>query len=391
MLTAPRTWRGSPAAALVVVTLAIFTDMLLYGLAVPILPGRAAALGASESAIGFLFGSYALALLIVTPIFGLLADRLGRRGPMIWGLLGLAAATVMFAFATDYVGLLVARLLQGVAAAATWTAGLALVADSYPPAKRGWALGVALSGMTGGMLLGPPIGGLLYEWGGFQLPFLVAAAIAALDGVARALLLTDPPRARGHGPSLLDLLRDRAVLVACGLIVVGSATWGLLEPVLPLDLEERFGASPGLIGALFGVATLAYGLAAPLVGTLADRWGRRPTMALGVVLLAVALPLVAWLPALWLVGGALVVVSIAYGFALTPTLPALADAVDRRGGGAYGAAYALFNEAYSVGMMVGPVLGGVLAEWLGLPLALLLIGGAVLLYLPALKGWSARR
>lgn len=387
----PSGWRGTPRAALGVVWLAIFTDMLLYGLAVPILPGRAAALGASESAIGLLFASYALALLVATPVFGALADRVGRRGPMLGGLFGLAAATVLFAFSYDFVSLLVARLLQGVAAAATWTAGLALVADSYPAAKRGWALGVVLQGMTVGLLVGPPLGGWLYELGGFRLPFLVAAALAAVDGLARALLLADPPRGDAPHVSLLDLLRDRQVLVASGLVVVGSGTWALLEPVLPLDLERRFDASPGMVGLLFGVATLAYGLAAPLVGALADHWGRRPSMALGLLLLAATLPLVAWLPALPLVGAALVGVSVAYGFALTPTLPALADAVDRRGGGAYASAYALFNEAYSAGMLLGPLAGGVLAEWLGLPAALLLLSMMVLACLPLLKvGWSAR-
>jgi MFS family permease len=175
------------------------------------------------------------------------------------------------------------------------------------------------------------------------------------------------------------------VLVAAGAVVVAAATWGLLEPVLPLDLDRRFGASPAVIGALFGAATLAYGLAAPLVGALADRHGRRPTMALGLVLLAVSLPLLGWLPALLPVGAALLAVSVAYGFALTPTLPELADAVDRRGGGGYGAAYAIFNVAYSVGMMAGPVLGGLLADAVGLSATLLLAGVAVLAYLPALR------
>ncbi|TMF41799.1 MAG: MFS transporter, partial [Chloroflexi bacterium] len=82
--------RGSPRAILLVVTLAIFTDMLVYGLVVPILPRYATTLGASQAAIGLLFGSYAVALLVATPFWGILSDRVGRRGPMLWGLIGLA-------------------------------------------------------------------------------------------------------------------------------------------------------------------------------------------------------------------------------------------------------------------------------------------------------------
>jgi MFS transporter, DHA1 family, solute carrier family 18 (vesicular amine transporter), member 1/2 len=379
-----RALRGSPPAALAVVTLAIFTDMLLYGLIVPILPGYAASMGVSELAIGVLFGSYSLALLVATPFFGALTDRVGRRGPMLGGVIGIGAATLLFAVAATYPALVGARLLQGVAAAATWIAGLALVADLFPAQSRGRAMGIALSGMTGGVLVGPPLGGFLYEWGGYAAPFLVAAAVALVDGVAIALLLVDPPRAASERVSLPELLGDRAILVPSGTAVVAASTWGLLEPTLPLHLESVFGVSPTVVGLVFGLATLAYGVATPLIGTLSDRWGRRPTTIVGIVGLAGAMPLVGLAPTLLLVVAGVLVVSVAYGCALIPALPALAEAVDRRGGGAYGAAYALYNAAYAVGMMAGPVLGGALAEWFGFPVAMAVTGLAMLAYLPVL-------
>jgi predicted MFS family arabinose efflux permease len=304
---------------------------------------------------------------------------------MLGGLIGLAVATVLFAFATSYPMLLAARLMQGVAAASTWTAGLALLADLYPSQARGKAMGVALSGMTAGLLLGPPLGGLLYERGGYQFPFLVVAALAMLDGLARWLLLADPPPQAGQPASLLDLLRDRGVVVAAGAVVVGAGTWALLEPTLPLYLEREFALSPAGIGLLFGAATLAYGLATPPIGALSDRWGHRPTMALGVVLLALSLPLVSLPGALLAVVGGVLILSVAYGMVLTPALPALADAVDRRGGGGYAAVYAIFNAAYAGGMMAGPIVGGLLADAVGFSLALPLAALAVLAYLPALR------
>jgi DHA1 family solute carrier family 18 vesicular amine transporter 1/2 len=382
--------RGAPTAGLLVVTWAIFVDMLVYGLAVPIVPGYAAAMGVSESAIGVLLGSYAFALLVATPFCGPLSDRAGRRGPMVGGLVGLAAATLLFAFATDYVGLLAARLVQGLAAAATWTAGLALLADLFPPQARGKAMGIALSGMTAGTLLGPPVGGLLYEWGGYRLPFLIAAGLAVLDGLARLLLLADPPRGHGEPASLPALLRDRSVLVAAGTVIVGAGVWALLEPTLPLYLERAFGLSAGAVGLLFGAATLVYGIASPVVGALSDRWARRPTMAVGVLGLALSLPLVGLPHGVLLAAGALVLLSVAYGFAVTPALPELAEAVDRRGRGGYAAAYAIFNAAYAGGMMTGPLVGGLLADALGFSMALVITGLAVLCYLPALLVGAGR-
>lgn len=158
-------------AALMVVGLAVFIDMLIYGLVVPILPRYADSLGATQTEIGFLFSSYAIALFIATPVFGLLTDRIGRKTPLLWGLIGLIASTLMFAIAHTFWLLVVARALQGIAAAMTWTAGLALLADLYPSEERGKAMGLALSGQAAGTLLGPTIGGWLYQWGSYQLPF----------------------------------------------------------------------------------------------------------------------------------------------------------------------------------------------------------------------------
>src|SRR5438874_8779154 len=138
-------WRGSPAATLWVVTVAVFTDTVVYSMVVPILPRYAESLGATPAAIGFLFASYAIALLVTLPVFGVVSDRVGRRLPMLWGLVGLGGATLLFAYADSYGQLVAARLLQGTAGAVTWTAGLAAVADVYPRGRRGQAVGPGLA------------------------------------------------------------------------------------------------------------------------------------------------------------------------------------------------------------------------------------------------------
>jgi MFS transporter, DHA1 family, solute carrier family 18 (vesicular amine transporter), member 1/2 len=369
-----RMLRGTPTAALIVVCLALFTDMLIYGMVVPLVPTYVRTFGVSQGAIGLLFGSYAAALLPATPLFGLLADRVGRRGPLLWGLLGLAAATLLFAFAGSFPLLLLARVLQGISGAATWTAGLALLADVAPPQTRGRTMGLAMSAMALGTLVGPTFGGFLYEWGGYRLPFLIAAGIALLDGLARLLLLTDPPYQRGAHTMLWRFARDRRMLLLNGVVALGASVITLLEPTLPLHLERQFGASPGMIGLLFGAITLAYALTSPVAGALADRWGRMPVMLFGVIGVGLLLPLVVLPTTLLVMAGVLFLLGMLIAPLLTPTMAELADTVDSYGQGGYGAAYAIYNAAYAVGMMFGPVSGGLLAQVFGLTTALIVFG-----------------
>src|SRR4029450_6379838 len=90
-------------------------------------------------------------------------------------------ATLLFAYAPSLPMLFLARVLQGAADAVTWVVGFALIADLYGEDERGRAMGLAMGGSTLGLIIGPVIGGWLYELGGLRLPFLVVAALAALD------------------------------------------------------------------------------------------------------------------------------------------------------------------------------------------------------------------
>ncbi|WP_046214284.1 MFS transporter [Paenibacillus wulumuqiensis] len=374
--------KSKQKAALLVVGLAIFLDMLIYGLVVPILPRYASSLGASQTEIGLLFGSYAIVLFIATPIFGALSDRIGRRGPMLWGLLGLAAATLLFAFSTSFWMLVVARSLQGLAAAITWTAGLAILADLYPSQERGKAMGLALSGQAAGILLGPAIGGWLYQLGGYQLPFLFAAALALIDGILRLVLLRDFPETKsGNFLSPFGLLRNRSILVIAGVIVIGAAVPSVLEPTLPLHLQEKFQAQPGFIGLLFIVPTLAYGLTTPLIGALSSKIGNKRALMIGLLMVSISLPLASLPDSMWMQAAALALLGVSMGMVLAPCLPELASLSENSGVPSYGVTFAVYNTAYSIGMMLGPISSSILTDRIGLTSSYLIIGCVALLYM----------
>ena len=371
--------RSSPTTATLVVALAMFTDSLVFSLLVPILPSYLDRLGATQAAVGLLFAIFAVALLLATPLMGMLCDRIGYRVPMLVGLFGLGITTLSFAFLESYWALLFVRAVQGVASAATATAGLALLAAAYPAEKRGQAIGLAMAGNAKGTLLGPPAGGLLFDWGGHQAPFLVAAGLALLDGVGRLVLITPPATPRETQLSARRILGIPAVMEVLTLVVLGACGLTLLEANLPLHLTTHLALPPLTIGLIFAVSTIAFGVASPIVGALSDRWGRLRVSYLGLALTAACLPLVVMQDSVALEFVTMAAVGIAVGIAITPTMPALTEIIDKEGGaGAYGIPSSMFNMAWALGMIGGPVAGSALAQSVGLKTALLVISGLLM-------------
>lgn len=363
-----------PASALVVVALALFTDTLLYYLLVPLLPAYARRYGLSQMGVGVLFGSYAASLLLGTYPLGRLADRVGRRGPMVAGLVGLFATTLIFAFAQSYPLLVLARVLQGLSATITWTAGMALLADHFPREGRGRAMGTVFAFANLGVLLGPPLAGYLSEHFGLRAPFLLAAGLALADAVARVTLLRDVAAVRDTRIGIRQLLGNPTVLIFAGAMAMGAGLWSLLESTLPLHFDRQLHFGPTTIGLCFGAAAIVHMLTSPLMGALSDRVGRRNVLMAGLLLAVLLIPLPAFVHGLVPVALAMAATGLLASLIMSPASPALADAVEGMGSQSYASAFSILNLAYAVGMMTGPLLGSAVVQALGIRPALVLAG-----------------
>jgi len=373
--------RTSPLALLFVVGLAFFTDSILYYLLVPLLPHYARTFGLDQMEVGVLFGAYAAAVLGGTWPLGRLADRVGRKKPFLWGLVGVGLTTLLFAFASSYAGLLLARVLQGLAAAATWTAGLALLAEGFPQERRGQAMATAFAAANVGVLLGPPVSGFLTESLGPRSPFFLAAGLALADAAARVLLLRDDEPPAGERVGFSGLLGNATIRTLAGAMALGAALWALLESTLPLHLDAALGMRASEIGVLFAAAALTHTLTSPLMGRLSDRFGRLRILRIGFVLAALLLPLPAFLATKASVALSMAALGVTASFVLSPVSPGLADAVEAMGTRSFGSVFSLVNVAYSVGMMGGPLVGSALVEAAGIRGALVATGALFALYL----------
>jgi DHA1 family solute carrier family 18 vesicular amine transporter 1/2 len=352
----------SRSAAVALVTAACFTDIVAYSIAVPVLPDLSRQLGASPTIIGLLFGSFGATMLFVSMPMGAVSDRIGRKGPMLGGLVALAASTLFFAYARALPALFIARLVQGAADAITWVVGFALIADMHAPEERGRVTGIILGGTSLAYMVGPSIGGWLYEIGGIRAPFLVVTGMTVVTMAGFAWLRVPDHHAWRDPVPVMALLRN-AQVATCGVIVfLASATITIFEPVFVLFIQAKLGIGPARIGTLFAAAALSNTLFHPLVGRATDRWGARWLTGVGLLATSCVLPMVAFARSFEEAMTLCVLQAATFALVATPSLTFMGDVTSESGLGSFGTAYGFYNAIWAVGLLSGPTLGGYLFE-----------------------------
>jgi MFS transporter, DHA1 family, solute carrier family 18 (vesicular amine transporter), member 1/2 len=369
------------AAMVVVIACSLFTDFFLYGILFP-LAAHSPANVQDEGRSALLYGAYAISVLLVTPLFGYFGDRIGGRSTMLCGLALAGCSTLLFGVAPNFSVLLFARFFQGAASAALWTSGLALIATHYAE-KRVQMLGYAFTGGTFGSVIGPIAGGWLFHAGGYKLPFIITGVFVAIDAALIAFLLPAKKTGRSEPVSMRVLLLNKSVVVAALAVALAAFSVGIIEPLLPLRLA-RIGATSMAVGIVFTISTLVYGLSAPVVGRVSERFPIQRVIVFGTLAMAATLPLLATFKGVVMVCVALSLVNISFAFMLNPASAELANAVDRAGMSCYSAVYGVYNICYSIGMLGTAALASTAARWLSFWGVLLCASAILLLAIPLL-------
>ncbi len=355
----------TPTRALIVSATALFTDMFVHGLAVPVLPLLPAVVERGPGATGILFSSYAVAMIVGTLIAGRIVDRYGPKTPLLIGLVGLSAATLLFAIGGPYWLLLVARCAQGVAGGMSWVAALSLIAATTSLDKRGQAMGIAMSSITLGVLIGPPLAGFMVEHFGQTSPFVLAAAIALVDGILRIVLVKGSPRVTDDTAGPLTVLRVPGSVPLVVAIAIGAGVLSCVEPVLPVHL----GAGSLTVGLLFGLASLAAIVANPLVGRHVSS-ASTLLIGCGVVTAAASLLVLGWAVDLWQTCMGMVLLGLSSALLLAPATTLISEQGQRSDPPTLGGSFALYNLAYAGGLALGPILTGFGVQQAGFGLAM---------------------
>lgn len=416
-LQEPRTQRK---LILVIVSIALLLDNMLYMVIVPIIPDYLKEIEDAEkgivsnpgnvsntpdgsvqsfhhgqdSATGILFASKAIIQLMVNPFSGALIDRIGYDMPMMIGLTIMFLSTVVFACGRSYGLLFFARSLQGVGSAFADTSGLAMIADRFTEeSERSKALGIALAFISFGCLVAPPFGGALYQFAGKKTPFLILAFVSLLDGFM-LLLVMKPIKAQikesqmAKPPSvpIWRLFMDPYIAVCAGALMMSNVALAFLEPTISIWMEERLTTQNWQMGMIWLPAFFPHVLGVMITVKMSKKYPQYQWLmaACGLVLEGLCCFIIPFSSSYKVL--MIPICGICFGIALIDTalLPTLGYLVDVRYVSIYGSIYAIADISYSVAYAIGPVIAGGVVEAIGFTALNFGIAFANLLYAPVL-------
>ncbi|HYX89258.1 MAG TPA: MFS transporter [Gaiellaceae bacterium] len=355
----------------------VAVDIMFFTALAPLLPHFVSRYGLSKGEAGVLSATYAAGVLAASVPGGMAASRLGPRRAALGGVALTALASLGFALAENAWMLGAARLLQGIGSAFSWAGALAWLVAAAPRERRGELIGTTMGAAVFGALLGPVLGALASA-AGVRVTFLAVSVV----GLALCAWVVTTPGAAPQPQPLSTLRRaDRRLLGGLWLLVLPALLFGVLVVLVPLKLHAR-GWGGVAIGAVFLATAAVEVVLNPLLGRLTDRRGGLVPVQLALLgSLAVSVAL-AWADAAALVAALVLAAGVAYGAFYTPGMALISDGAERRGI-APALAFGVMNGAWAAGNVVGPAIGGALAEIAGDALPYLLLAAICLLTLLA--------
>src|SRR4051794_39859697 len=385
------------------------------------LPAIQESLGLTISQLEWVVAGYALTFGALMLTGGKLADLFGRRLMFVVGLSIFTLSSLGCGLADSATVLIAARVVQGVGAALMNPATLSIITVTFPPKQRGTAIGIWVGVSALALAIGPLVGGLITEHINWNWIFFINVPVGAIAIVA-AFVFIDESKDTSHEqrPDVPGLLSSAIGLFALTYALIEANTYGwgsprivgafavgvisivvfiLLErhqrlPMLDLTLfrnrtfaganavmlmtalamfgvffyvslfmQHILGYSPTQAGAAFLPMTVLIIVVAPQAGRLADRFGSRPFVGGGLLLVAFSLLLFSRLSedsTFWTLLPAMVLGGVGMAATMTPTTAAAMGSVQRDKAGV---GSAVLNSSRQVGGSLGiAVMGAIVAS-----------------------------
>ena len=380
-------WRRNLAVLVVVQFLSTAGFSLIF----PFLPLYVRELGSASGGsvelwAGLVFSAQAFTMMLSAPVWGVVADRYGRKLMLVRATLGGAVLLAAMGFVQNAEQLVVLRAIQGLVTGVLAAAN-ALIASSTPREHTGFALGTLNMARWAGIAGGPIIGGVIAETFGFRESFWITGVLLGLAGIAVLFWVQEdfhpiPRELRtGFWAGYNALLRAPGMIGLYGLSFLRSLGMTILTPILALFILALNGGletgTASMTGIVIGLSALSSALSAVYLGRLGDRIGHERVLVVSAVLAALLYLPQAFVTSPW----QLALLQIPAGIAVGGLVPSIASLMnDWSPGGNQGATYGLDNSVTASGRTLAPLLAATLAALVGYRGV---IFGATIIYLVA--------
>ncbi|CAD6189330.1 unnamed protein product [Caenorhabditis auriculariae] len=369
-------------ATIIMMCLANLCSTVAFSCIAPFYPEEAKLKGLTETEIGIVFGIFEFTMCITALIFGYFMTTLGAKRMFVAGLGVTGTTAIMFGFLNFlpsgrlfFWASVFVRVMEALGDSAFVTSSFAITAKMFPK-KIPFVIGILETAAGSGYSIGPTIGGVLYDFGGFMTPFLVLGIVLLVTTIFGAVYVENPSyEEEDTTKGMLKMLKIGRIWLLIFAVVACAVSLSFLDPTLSSHLAS-FKLGPTKIGFMFFLCGGLYTFTAPLWGLLLDKYSCGTlVMLVGSLSTTVAMILIGPSPLLELeksllvIGIALLILGIAAGALYIPSFQLCLDVIRKHGYEAnmhtYGCVSGIFQSAFALGSFFGPTLGGFATEKIG--------------------------
>lgn len=337
--------------------LVVATELIGFGLIIPVLPLIGATYDVNPLMLGVLMASYSFMQFISAPILGALSDKYGRKPVLVLSKLGTVFAYAVLAIAQSYWLILISRLIDGFTGGNVTTAR-AYISDITTPENR--SKGMAIIGISFGVgfILGPSLGSVLYGTQyGYMLPAAVAGGLSFVAMILTIFLIEEPEHRTKTSSALKQLLnggklfKNKTVLLVCALQLIFLVMFSGFETSFAFYTNKILGYDEQQNSVLFIYVGL---LALVIQGYFSQKTVNKfkGRISVGIICALIGLGAMGFLSNIWILLVALAFLSL--GFSLVNTyLPSLMSVVlpeNLRGVG-----MGIYEGVGSLSRIIGPL------------------------------------
>lgn len=355
--------------AIALALFSLFIANLGIGLAAPVMPSIAEDLSLSGAIVGYLFAAMAFSQFLTSPFTGIWVDSLGRKKMIIIGLLVFSFSEALFGLANETWLLFVSRLLSGIGAAFIMPAVITYITDKTTLANRAKTLGYQSAAISLGFIIGPGVGGFIATFG-IRAPFFFAASISLITALVIFLVLEDSISTEQLQKNRESSVRPRFIQefkksfhpqYFTPLLVVFVLAFGLAvyEMMFSLFVDQKFGFTVLDISIIITIGSIT-GVVAQILffDKLVGAIGERMLINLTLLSSAVFIFITILIDGYWTM---IVITSIVF-FSGDILRPAVTSFLSKIAGENQGYIAGMNSSYTSLGIIIGPIIGGILFD-----------------------------